>query len=122
METLKLQGRVVWTGPMVKIEKVDKETGEITTYQKAEFLVEYMEGNKKFPAGFISWNQNARIVSRLIAGDLVSVKFRPESKNKEGRIFTSLTAWSIYIHFNQFNSEPVETLPTVQDLDHDTKS
>jgi hypothetical protein len=123
MEKMKIKGRVVWTGPISTIEKVDRETGEISSYQKAEFLVEYEDGERKFPAGFITWNQTAQIVGRLVAGDLVTVTFRPESKNKEGRIFTNLTAYGIYIHFDKFlKPEQVNTLPTVEEIDQDSKN
>lgn len=93
---LKMEGRVIWAG---QIETGTNSQGN--QWQKAQFIIEYEDGNKFYPAGFIAWGAAASIVGRLQIGDFITVMFKPETRTHNNKLFTDLKAFYINIHWGK---------------------
>ena len=93
---LQIEGRVIWAGT---VESGTTAAGK--DYQKAQFIIEYQDGDYIYPAGFLTWGKTAAAVDRLRVGDWVTVMFKPQSRTHENKIFTDLVAYYVNIHWGK---------------------
>ena len=93
---LVIEGRVIWAGP---IETGTNKAGK--EYQKAQFIIEYQDGENLYPAGFLAWGKTALMVERLKENDNVKIFFKPQSRTHENKIYTDLVAYYINIKFGE---------------------
>ena len=93
---LQIEGRVIWVG---SVESGTTAAGK--EYQKAQFIIEYQEGDYIYPAGFLTWGKTAAAVDRLRVGDWVAVMFKPQSRTYENKIFTDLVAYHVNIYWGK---------------------
>lgn len=109
---LQIDGRVIWAGSIeTNISKDGKE------YQKAQFIIEYQDGELFYPAGFLCWGRAAAAVDRLRIGDWVTVFFKAQSRTHENKIYTDLVAYYVNIHWGKqapVTQTNVNNLPETQ--------
>ncbi|MBK8846274.1 MAG: DUF3127 domain-containing protein [Bacteroidetes bacterium] len=79
------------------IKHVGTVTGEGKNgpWKKAEFLIEYIDGQYPKQVAFTLWGDKSDIIQRLNPGDQVTVSFNAESREYNGRYFTELRAWRV---------------------------
>jgi hypothetical protein len=94
-----ITGRLTWKG-----EKQQKTSGAGNPYLLQEFILNYYEGEYEYLVGFVAYNKSTAIIDRLLIDDIVAVKFRPVSSTNNGKIYTTLNAWSIQPQWNQMPS------------------
>jgi len=90
-----ITGRLTWKG-----EKLQKTSAAGNSYLMQEFLINYYDGEYEYSVGFVAYNKSTGIIDRLLIEDIVIVKFRPVSSTNNGKIYTTLTAWSIQPQWN----------------------
>lgn len=93
---LQIEGRVIWAGA---IETGTSAAGK--EFTKAQFIIEYQDGEYLYPAGFLCWGKTASAVDRLRIGDFVTVLFKPQTRTHENKLFTDLVAYYINIHWGK---------------------
>ena len=78
------------------IKRLDQFTGEGKngTWKKREFVVEHGDEYPKITC-FEVWNDKVDIVDSFVENQEVKVSFRAESREYQGRYYTSLTAYKI---------------------------
>ena len=80
-------GKLAFIGPTEQVGKnqTDKRT----------FAITYMSGKYEKKLALETWKERCTILDGLPLGVLVKVRFDVESREYEGRWYTTATAWSI---------------------------
>ena len=88
-EILSIVGRLVSILPKAEGE------GANGHWVRQPFVVEVRENNYVTSVCFEAWGDTANVLAAFNVNDMISVAFRPSSREYNGRWYTSLRAWRI---------------------------
>jgi hypothetical protein len=82
------------TGKLLRLEELIKGEGQRGPWTKQAFIIETIETYAK-KIVFTAWNERVDALTTFRTGDVLTVSFRPESREYNNRWYTDLIAWKI---------------------------
>ncbi len=105
------------TGKIEKILPEQSGQGQYGAWVKRGFVV---ETDDKYPKKvyFTTWGDKADELNKLFVGDMVTVSFRPESREYNERWYTDLKVWKIQkVNKQKQEQPPIDEIPPFMDND-----